>query len=328
MDYPTLSELNSASSILKRAWDYFYSNFTSFTKFSVIVYLPLLILTSFQIIIYLLKVENIFSSIILDFFSTILSLATVIISLAVEPTIYAVLIIVFIQIIKKEKIDFQSIKTIFSKKSNNFIKSVVVFFLFFITVQQISQLILLVPLSFSTLRQSIDIETFFFSESVTEKINSIDLQQIVANLYPNIYFLTEFISMVVAAIFTKKYYFYIPITIVENVTQLIPLNNSKLLVKEVNNIATKLFFLGLFIPYLVNLINTLIFTKILGLQGTLGEIFLNISAIRQISLFISALINIFIYPTLTIAALLLYLKARQSLGETNEDIFSKYKEDL
>ncbi len=290
-----------------------------------IVYLPLLTLTGVQIIIYILKVENIFSSLILDFLAIILSLATIIINLATEPVIYAVLIIVFLQILKQQKIDFQSIKIIFNNKSNNFIKTAVIFFLFFITVQQMAQGILLLPLSFNTLRESVNLETFFFSESIAEKLNSINLLQIIDSLYPNIYFLTEFISMIIAAIFTRKYYFYIPITIVENVTQMIPLNNSKILVNEVNNIATKLFFLALFIPYLVNFIITITFTKILGLNGTTEEILFNVSAARQISFFISGLINIFIYPTLVIAALLLYLKARQKLGETRENIFSQYE---
>ncbi|MBI4852184.1 MAG: hypothetical protein HY819_10345 [Acidobacteria bacterium] len=188
-----------------------------------------------------------------------------------------------------------------------------------------TQLVLLIPLSFNTIKESVNIEVLLFSESVIEKINSINLQQIISNLYPNIYYFTEFISMVIAIIFTKQYYFYIPIIIVENLSQLVPLNNSKNLFAEVNDIAKKFFFLALLIPYLVNLINTLIFTKILGLNGILEDILLNISIGKQFSLFISAIINIFIYPVLVIATFFLYLKARNLLGET-ENIFSKYEE--
>lgn len=321
MDYLKPLELNSLNLLLKQSINYFRENFIIFFKASIIIYLPLLVLTFLQIIIYLLK--SLSSSLILSIFSTLLNLATPIINLAIEPTIYLVLTIVFLQIIRKEKTDLKTVKIIFINKLNNFIKTAIIFFLFFITIQQMVQVLLLIPLSFTTIKESVDLETLLFSINILEKLNSINLQQIISNLYPTTYYLTELISMVIAIIFTRKYYFYIPIIVVENLSQKLPLNNSKVLFSEVENIAKRFFFLAMLIPYLVNLINTLIFTKMLGLSGNLEDILLNLSASKQFSLFISAGFNIFIYPILVIAGVLLYLKARQALGEGEEKIFSQ-----
>lgn len=327
MDYPNLSGLNNSNSLINKAFSYFSEHFAYFLQLAAFIYLPLLTLTLFQILVYFLKVKNIFSSLILDILSTLFGLVTPVISIAIEPIIYSILTISFIQILKKENTDFTTIKNIFNNNLNNIIKNFVIFFLLFISIQQLIQLVLLFPLSFQVIKQSIDFETLLFSESLLEKINSINLRQIIINLYPETFYFTELISTIVAIIFIKKYYLYLPISIVETSNKIFPkippLNRSKELTSNVKSIANKLLFLAIFTPYLVNLINTIIFTKLLGLGGETANILLNISTSKQISLFISGIINLFIYPIIVIAVFLLYLKASQILGkeEKEESIF-------
>lgn len=323
MDYPNLSGLNSSNSLIKKAFYYFSEHFAYFLQLAIFIYLPLLSLTLFQILVYLLKIKNIFSSLVLDILSTLFGLVTPVISIAIEPTIYSILIISFIQILKKENTDFTTIKNIFNNNLNNIIKNFVIFFLLFISIQQLLQLLLLFPLSFQTIKQSIDFETLLFSESILEKIDSINLKQIIINLYPETFYLTEFISTIIAIIFINKYYLYLPISIIETSDKMPPLNRSKELVSNVKNIGGKLLSLAILIPYLVNLINTIIFTKLLGLSGQTKDILLNLSASKQISLFISGIINLFIYPIIVIAVFLLYLKASQISGKEESVFFNQ-----
>lgn len=313
MNYPNMSNVSGTKAILEKAWSYFSSNFLTFTRFTLLIYLPLLTITSLQIIIYFFKSYKIISSIIFDLLGVILSLLTTLISLATEPTIYALLVLVALQIFNEDSIQLQVVKDKFKKRSSNFIKAAVVFFVYFITVQQMTQALLLLFISFNDIKTYIDLETFFFSDNIPEKMGSIQLDKIILSIYPFKYFVTEFISIIVAAFAVRKYFLYVPIVFIEDVNDLIPLKNSKMLVGEVKAIATKVVLLAVIIPYGVNTMTCILLTNILGIKGTANMMISNIAAAKEISLFTSGLINIFIYPTIVIAVLLLYLKAKQSL---------------
>ncbi len=320
-----LAELTSTKAVLGQAFNYYRNNFASFFRFTLMTFLPLLFLTGIQIIIYALKVNDITSFILLDILSFLFSILTLTISQFTEPTIYLILIILGLQILTNKDANFDTISKLFQKHSFNFAKTFVIFFLYFITVQQLVHLLLLTPLSFSTIQQSIDLETLIFAENLNDKINSIYLDKIIYKLYPITYYFTEIISIIIAAFFVKKYYLYIPITIVENVTNTIPLKNSKLLVNEVKPLVNKLFFLTLFLPYFINASLTITFTNLLGLDTTLSMMIANLGAAKQISLFISALINSFIYPILALSMILVYLKAREALGESPTQVLETYQ---
>lgn len=322
-----LAELTNIRSILGQAFNCYKSNFATFFRFTLMVFLPLLFLTSTQIIIYFLKVNNIISFILLDIISFLFNILTLTISQFTEPTIYLIIIILGLQILTNKDTSFNTILNLSQKHSFNFAKTFILYFLYFITVQQLVHLLIVTPLAYDIIKQSVDIETFIFSENLSDKIDSINLNNIIYNLYPITYYLTEIISMTIAAFFVKKYYLYIPITIVENVTNVIPLKNSKLLVNEVKLLVNKLFFLTLFLPYFINASLTITFTKLLGLDATLSVMLANVAAAKQISLFISALINSFIYPILALSMILVYLKAREALGESPTQVLETYQKN-
>jgi hypothetical protein len=311
MESLDLSNINSAKSVLKKALSYFKGNFSVFTRFNLLVYLPLLTITGLQSIIYLLKSKANISSILLDLLGIVLGLFTTAIILATEPIIYAVLVIIALQLLNGESIDLQVVKGKLQKQLGNFIKVAVVFFVYFITIQQLTQGVLLFLVSFSEVKQYIDLETFFFSPDIAEKLDSIQLDKIILSTYPIKYFVTEFIGIVAAAFAVRKYYLYVPIVFMEDVKDLIPLKNSKLLINEIKNIATIVVPLAVVLPYLVNVTTTISLTYFFGLKGTASNMISNIAGAKEISLFISALINTLIYPTFAISLVLMYLRARQ-----------------
>lgn len=307
-----------------QAWLTYKSSFKRLIGYSAGIYIVMVGILILQTINHLLFRQQVLSPFWANAFGTTLGLFANLVTPFIEPLIYLLVSLTVLESLVK--IPTTSMRTILKSRSGAFFSTALIFYFYFVTIQQIVQMILLTPFALGAMNNLVDIQTLQTAQSLKDVVFSINIMALTKSAPPFTLFMIEFLGLVIAMVFSLKYFLYMPVVAVEGEAGLTPLKHSSLLVKRNLRGATNLYFVVALIPYLINALLNVAANQLFAESPVLGLPLANSTLLGNIASLIAIAINIFVYPLMALPVIYFYLNSREQAGEPLEEIVTNYQE--